>query len=203
MSALKSALSVGETARRSGVAVSTIHFYDAEGLIAGWRTEGNQRRYPRAVLRRIAIIRIAQRAGIPLATVREALAAGDIDQVEYWLAMGELGMWVRPEARLDWVWRLAEARRLRGDVAGALAFAHGAFRLAHSASSFGPGIDGGSVYGTYVAVAPTMAVEFVPQVVDLGVTVDWPQRLAVTQTWCAALVPEADRSTLCEEESVP
>ncbi|OYX21531.1 redox-sensitive transcriptional activator SoxR [Brevundimonas vancanneytii] len=74
MSALKSALSVGETARRSGVAVSTIHFYDAEGLIAGWRTEGNQRRYPRAVLRRIAIIRIAQRAGIPLATVREALA---------------------------------------------------------------------------------------------------------------------------------
>ena len=73
MSALKSALSVGEVARRSGVAVSTIHFYDAEGLIEGWRTEGNQRRYPRAVLRRIAIIRIAQRAGIPLATVREAL----------------------------------------------------------------------------------------------------------------------------------
>ncbi len=71
---LKSALSVGEVARRSGVAVSTVHFYDAEGLIEGWRTGGNQRRYHRAVLRRIALIRIAQRAGVPLATVRQALA---------------------------------------------------------------------------------------------------------------------------------
>lgn len=72
-SALGHALSVGEVARRSGVAVSTVHFYEAKGLVAGWRTAGNQRRYHRAVLRRIAIIRIAQRAGIPLATIREAL----------------------------------------------------------------------------------------------------------------------------------
>ena len=47
-------LSVGEVARRSGVAVSTIHFYEAEGLIEGWRTAANHRRYPRGVLRRIA-----------------------------------------------------------------------------------------------------------------------------------------------------
>lgn len=67
-------LTVGEVARRSGIAVSTVHFYEARGLIEGWRTEGNQRRYHRAVLRRIAIIRIAQRAGIPLARIREALA---------------------------------------------------------------------------------------------------------------------------------
>ncbi|MFI5410926.1 redox-sensitive transcriptional activator SoxR [Kaistia sp. UC242_56] len=66
-------LAVGEVARRSGIAVSTVHFYEAKGLIAGERTQGNQRRYPRSVLRRIAIIRIAQRAGIPLATVSEAL----------------------------------------------------------------------------------------------------------------------------------
>lgn len=55
------------------MAVSTVHFYETKGLIEGWRTEGNQRRYHRAVLRRIAIIKIAQRAGIPLAIIREAL----------------------------------------------------------------------------------------------------------------------------------
>lgn len=63
-------LTVGEVARRSGVPVSTIHFYEAKGLIEGWRTSGNQRRYARAVLRRIAIIRIGQRAGVPLATLK-------------------------------------------------------------------------------------------------------------------------------------
>ncbi len=71
---VKQSLTVGDVARRSGVAVSTVHFYEGKGLIEGWRTSGNQRRYHRAVLRRIAIIRIAQRAGIPLATIREALA---------------------------------------------------------------------------------------------------------------------------------
>ncbi|WP_213980764.1 redox-sensitive transcriptional activator SoxR [Sphingomonas sp. dw_22] len=67
-------LSVGEVARRSGVAVSTVHFYEAKGLIEGWRTAGNQRRYLRKVLRRIAVIRIAQRAGIPLKAVKAFLA---------------------------------------------------------------------------------------------------------------------------------
>jgi MerR family redox-sensitive transcriptional activator SoxR len=67
-------LSVGEIARRSGVAISTIHFYEAKGLIEGWRSEGNQRRYFRDVLRRVAIIKVAQRAGIPLATIKAALA---------------------------------------------------------------------------------------------------------------------------------
>jgi MerR family transcriptional regulator, redox-sensitive transcriptional activator SoxR len=67
-------LSVGELARRSGVAVSAIHFYEAEGLIAGWRTAANHRRYPRGVLRRLAIIRVAQRAGIPLKEIGEAFA---------------------------------------------------------------------------------------------------------------------------------
>ncbi|MFU0448740.1 MerR family DNA-binding transcriptional regulator, partial [Pseudocitrobacter faecalis] len=48
-------LSVGEVARRSGLAVSTLHFYETKGLIASRRTGGNQRRYPRGVLRRIAV----------------------------------------------------------------------------------------------------------------------------------------------------
>ena len=68
-------LSVGEVAARSGLAVSTIHFYEAKGLISGWRNAGNQRRYPREVLRRIAVIRVAQRAGIPLKSIKEALSA--------------------------------------------------------------------------------------------------------------------------------
>ena len=66
-------LTVGEVARRSGVAVSTLHFYEAEGLIRSWRTSGNQRRYAREVLRRVAIIRVAQRTGMELAAIRKAL----------------------------------------------------------------------------------------------------------------------------------
>ena len=66
-------LSVGEVAKRSGVAVSTLHFYEAKGLIASWRNAGNQRRYSRDVLRRVGIIKVAQRTGIPLASIREAL----------------------------------------------------------------------------------------------------------------------------------
>jgi MerR family redox-sensitive transcriptional activator SoxR len=64
-------LSVGEVARRAGVAVSTLHFYEDQGLISSQRSAGNQRRYPRSVLRLIAIIKVAQRTGIPLAQIRE------------------------------------------------------------------------------------------------------------------------------------
>lgn len=64
---------MGEVAHRSGVAVSALHFYEKEGLITSRRTAGNQRRFRRDVLRRLAFIRIAQRVGIPLAEVRNAL----------------------------------------------------------------------------------------------------------------------------------
>lgn len=67
-------LTVGEVARRSGVRVSTIHFYEARGLISSRRSEGNQRRFSREVLRRIAVIRVAQRAGVPLSVVARAFA---------------------------------------------------------------------------------------------------------------------------------
>ena len=67
-------LSVGEVALRAGVAVSAVHFYERVGLISGWRTSGNQRRYTRDVLRRIAVIRVAQRTGMPLAEIRRALS---------------------------------------------------------------------------------------------------------------------------------
>ena len=67
-------LTVGQLADRSGVAVSALHFYERQGLIASRRTSGNQRRYQRDTLRRVAFIRIAQRVGIPLADVAAVLA---------------------------------------------------------------------------------------------------------------------------------
>jgi MerR family transcriptional regulator, redox-sensitive transcriptional activator SoxR len=74
-------LKVGEVARRSGVPISTIHFYEKRGLIGAARTRGNQRLYPRSVLRRVAVIRIAQRAGIPLSIVKEHLDQMPLDRV--------------------------------------------------------------------------------------------------------------------------
>jgi MerR family transcriptional regulator, redox-sensitive transcriptional activator SoxR len=72
-SRVRKELTVGELAQRSGIAVSAIHFYEAKGLITGWRSAGNQRRYSRDILRRVAVIKVAQRIGIPLTTIREAL----------------------------------------------------------------------------------------------------------------------------------
>ena len=65
--------SIGQVADRSGVAVSALHYYEREGLISSIRNAGNQRRYGRDVLRRLAFIRASQRVGIPLVTIKEAL----------------------------------------------------------------------------------------------------------------------------------
>jgi MerR family redox-sensitive transcriptional activator SoxR len=66
-------LTVGDVAGRAGVAVSALHFYEARGLIQSERSRGNQRRYARGVLRRIAVIKAAQRVGIPLEEIKAAL----------------------------------------------------------------------------------------------------------------------------------
>jgi MerR family transcriptional regulator, redox-sensitive transcriptional activator SoxR len=71
---MRGELSVGDVAERSGVPVSTLHFYEAKGLIRSRRTGGNQRRYDRDVLRRVAIIKVAQHTGLSLAAIRAALA---------------------------------------------------------------------------------------------------------------------------------
>ena len=68
-------LTVGQVATRSGVTVSALHFYEARGLIRSHRTAGNQRRYGRDVLRRVAIIRVAQEVGISLAEIAAAFHA--------------------------------------------------------------------------------------------------------------------------------
>ncbi|ROR13667.1 redox-sensitive transcriptional activator SoxR [Erwinia sp. JUb26] len=69
----KRELTPGDVAQRCGVAVSALHFYESKGLISSHRNAGNQRRYTRDVLRRVAIIKIAQRIGIPLATIGDNL----------------------------------------------------------------------------------------------------------------------------------
>src|ERR1700730_15921585 len=66
-------LTVGQVASRGGVTVSALHFYESEGLIPSTRTAGNQRRFPREVLRRVAFIRASQAVGIPLRRIKEAL----------------------------------------------------------------------------------------------------------------------------------
>jgi MerR family redox-sensitive transcriptional activator SoxR len=66
-------LTIGELASRSGVATSALRFYETKGLIASDRTDGNQRRYLRSVLRRVALIKAAQEVGLTLGEIAEAL----------------------------------------------------------------------------------------------------------------------------------
>lgn len=101
-------LSVGEVARRSGVAVSTLHFYETKGLIASTRSGGNQRRYARDVLRRIAFIRVAQRVGVSLAEIAGALATlgGGAPSREDWARLS--AAW-----RHDLDQRMAQLKKLR------------------------------------------------------------------------------------------
>ncbi|TDR41124.1 MerR family transcriptional regulator [Tahibacter aquaticus] len=109
-------LSVGEVAARSGVAVSALHFYESKGLIHSRRSAGNQRRYARDVLRRIAVIRVAQRVGISLEAIGQALARLPA---------------ARTPTRADWlrlsaVWRdeldarIGELTRLRDELSGCI-----------------------------------------------------------------------------------
>lgn len=67
-------ITIGQLAERSGVATSALRFYESEGLIHAERTAGNQRRFARATLRRVAFIRAAQQVGLSLDEIRGALA---------------------------------------------------------------------------------------------------------------------------------
>jgi MerR family redox-sensitive transcriptional activator SoxR len=112
MTALPPVLGVGELARRAGVSVSALHFWEREGLIHGWRTAGNQRRYERATLRRVAIIKVAQSLGIPLAEIRARLES---------MPKGKAG-WEQLAAdwRGDLDRRIARLERLRDRLDGCI-----------------------------------------------------------------------------------
>lgn len=71
---METTLSIGDFAARSGVSVSAVRFYEQNGLITSTRTSGNQRRYARTELRRLAVVRAARQLGIPLADIQTALA---------------------------------------------------------------------------------------------------------------------------------
>ncbi|NVE94486.1 redox-sensitive transcriptional activator SoxR [Altererythrobacter lutimaris] len=66
-------LSIGELARRTGLSVSAIRFYEEKGLVEAWRSAGNQRRFLRSDIRRLSFILIAQRLGLALADIEEEL----------------------------------------------------------------------------------------------------------------------------------
>ena len=74
-SSLNRELTIGQVAKRCGVAISALHFYEQKGLISSYRNQGNQRRFGRDVLRKVAIIKAAQQLGIPLASVKSAFNA--------------------------------------------------------------------------------------------------------------------------------
>lgn len=74
MSQASDLLAIGELSARSGVAPSAIRYYDRLGLLSSSRSYGNQRRFPRSELRRLAFIRVAQRVGLTLDEIRDALA---------------------------------------------------------------------------------------------------------------------------------
>lgn len=73
-------LSIGEVSARTGAAVSALRFYEELGLIASERDDRNQRQYPRHMLRRVALIAVAKRIGIPLQDLREAFADVPLDR---------------------------------------------------------------------------------------------------------------------------
>tara|TARA_R110002033_G_scaffold13714_11_gene40744 strand:+ start:4494 stop:4952 length:459 start_codon:yes stop_codon:yes gene_type:complete len=72
---MEAELSVGQVAKRCGINVSAIHFYEQKGLISSWRNQGNQRRYARDVIRRISLIKAAQQLGISLDEIHLAFAS--------------------------------------------------------------------------------------------------------------------------------
>ena len=109
-------LTPGELAHRAGVAVSALHFYEREGLISSRRTSGNQRRYTRDTLRRVAFIRMSQRLGIPLSRVRDALDTLPTERVP------TSKDWARLSAgwRQDLDDRILHLQRLRDNLAGCI-----------------------------------------------------------------------------------
>ncbi|GAB1818937.1 redox-sensitive transcriptional activator SoxR [Herbidospora sp. RD11066] len=92
MTSLPPEITIGDLAERSGVPASALRFYERQGLIHSRRTTGNQRRYARETLRRVAFIRASQALGIPLSVVGQTLAMLPNDQAptrEFWLRASE------------------------------------------------------------------------------------------------------------------
>ncbi len=109
-------LSIGEMAERTGVATSALRFYESEGLLSSTRTDGGQRRYPRSALRRVAFVRVAQRVGLTLDEIRDALAALPESRTPTKADWARLSASWRP--RLDE--QIAVLERLRDELASCI-----------------------------------------------------------------------------------
>lgn len=116
MNASANFLSIGETAARSGVATSTLRFYESRGLISSRRVGGNHRRYHRSMLRRIAIIRVAQTLGLSLQEIGKAFATLPDKRTPTKKDWGRLSTtWGRQLDR-----RIAELQNLRARLNGCI-----------------------------------------------------------------------------------
>ena len=106
---MESVLTIGEVAKRSGVATSALRFYEERGLIVAERAGSGHRRYPRSVLRRVAFIVFAQRIGLTLEEIGVELVKLPTDRIPKRADWAKLsGTWTR---RIDA--RIAELQRLR------------------------------------------------------------------------------------------
>ena len=106
-------LTIGELARRTGLSVSAIRFYEARGLVSAIRTSGNQRRFLRSDIRRLSFALIAQRLGLSLADIQAALATlpdGRAPTQQDWADMS-----TRMRSRLDEQIAMLERMRERLD----------------------------------------------------------------------------------------
>ena len=109
-------LTIGELAARSGVAASALRFYEEKGLISSVRTGGNQRRYERSQLRRVAFVRVAQQLGVSLAEIRNALQ--DLPEGRTPTKADWAHLSTRWRAQLDERIRMLE--KLRDDLTGCI-----------------------------------------------------------------------------------
>jgi MerR family redox-sensitive transcriptional activator SoxR len=110
--ALPDTITIGELASRSGVSTSALRFYEAEGLISAGRSDSGQRRFDRAMLRRVAFIVAAQRVGLSLVEIRDAMATLPDDRTPDRSDWARLSR--RWRHRLDE--RIADLERLRDDL---------------------------------------------------------------------------------------
>ncbi|MGD1923841.1 MAG: redox-sensitive transcriptional activator SoxR [Paracoccaceae bacterium] len=110
-------LAIGDLAKRTGLAVSAIRYYEEQGLVTSLRSAGGQRRFLRSDIRRLSFVRIAQELGFPLSAIRKQLQTlpdGRTPTRKDWTRISKA-------FRADIDARIAALERLRGNLDGCIA----------------------------------------------------------------------------------
>jgi MerR family redox-sensitive transcriptional activator SoxR len=189
-------LTVGQLSARSGVAVSALHFYESKGLISSRRTSGNQRRYTRDTLRRVAFIRASQRVGIPLDTIREALdelPEGRTPTTQDWADMSE-----RWRGELES--RIEQLLRLRDTLTGCIGC--GCLSLERCALSNPDDVFGKHAAGSLLVPRPRADGEQAPAAEDAATEGRAAQERSAGEP-PAAPVDGAEQAQICRVPSTP